>query len=83
MKQGKCSVFSQEDAGHSKHPFPITLETALHMDIMRWSTMNQIDYVLCSQRWRSSIQLANQDLDLTVAQIISSLLQNSGLNKKK
>ena len=35
---------------------------------------NQIDYILCSQRWRSSIQSAKkQDLVLTVAQIISSL----------
>ena len=28
------------------------------MDITRWSTPNQIDYILCSQRWRSSIQSA-------------------------
>ena len=28
------------------------------MDIIRWSTQNQIDYILSSQRWRSSIQLA-------------------------
>ena len=28
------------------------------MEITRWSTHNQIDYILCSQRWRSSIQLA-------------------------
>ena len=28
------------------------------MDITRWSTSNQIDYVFCSQRWRSSIQSA-------------------------
>ena len=26
------------------------------MDITRWSIPNQIDYILCSQRWRSSIQ---------------------------
>ena len=26
------------------------------MDITRWSIRNQIDYILCSQRWRSSIQ---------------------------
>ena len=30
----------------------------LHMDITRWSTQNQIDYILCSQRWRSSIESA-------------------------
>ena len=28
----------------------------LHMDITRWS--NQTDYILCSQKWRSSIQSA-------------------------
>ena len=28
------------------------------MDITRWSILNQIDYILCSQRWRSSIQSA-------------------------
>ena len=27
---GKCT-------GHSKHPFPTTQETTLHMDITRWS----------------------------------------------
>ena len=26
---------------------------------------NQIDYILCSQRWRSSTQSAKQDLELT------------------
>ena len=35
---------------------------------------NQIDYILCSQRWRSSIR------ELTVAQIMNSLFQNSDLN---
>ena len=28
------------------------------MDITRWSTPKQTDYILCSQRWRSSIQSA-------------------------
>ena len=41
---------------------------------------NQIDYILCSQRWRSSIQSAKQDQELTVAQIMYSLLPNSDLN---
>ena len=40
---------------------------------------NQIDYILCSQRWRSSIQSANQDQELTVAQIINSFWPNSDL----
>ena len=41
---------------------------------------NQIDYILCSQRWRSSIQSAKQDQELTVAQIMTSLLPNSDVN---
>ena len=41
---------------------------------------NQIDYILCSQRWRSSIQSAKTRQELTVAQIINSLLPNSDLN---
>ena len=41
---------------------------------------NQIDYILCSQRWRSSIQSAKkQDWELTMAQIMNSLLPNSDL----
>ena len=41
---------------------------------------NQTDSILGSQRWRSSIQSVKQDWDLTVAQIMNSLLPNSDLN---
>ena len=42
---------------------------------------NQTDYILCSQRWRSSMQSEKkQDWELTAAQIINSLLPNSDLN---
>ena len=44
---------------------------------------NQTDYILCSQRWRSSIQSAKQDKELIVAQIMNSLLPNSDLNWRK
>ena len=40
---------------------------------------NLTDYILCSQRWRSSIQSAKQDRKLTVAQILNSILPNSDL----
>ena len=30
-------VLPRECTGHSKHPFPTTQETTLHMDITRWS----------------------------------------------
>ena len=41
---------------------------------------NQIDYILCSHRWRSIIESAKTRLEADEAQIISSLLQNSDLN---
>ena len=47
-------VLSRKHTGHSKHPLPTTQEMILHMDITRY----QIDYILYSQRWRSSIQSA-------------------------
>ena len=28
----------------------------LHVDIIRWSILDQIDYILCTWRWESSIQ---------------------------
>ena len=41
---------------------------------------NQIDYILCSQRWRSSKVSRNKQ---TVAQIMNSLLPNSDWNWRK
>ena len=42
---------------------------------------NQIDCILCSQRWRSALySQQKQDRELTVAQIMNSLLPNSDLN---
>ena len=45
---------------------------------------NQTDYILCSQRWRSSTQSTKKkDQELTVGQIMNSLLPNSDLNRRK
>ena len=56
MNQAKANkVLPRERTGHSKHPLPTTQEKTLHMDITRRSTLKS-DYILCSQRWRSSIQ---------------------------
>ena len=41
---------------------------------------NQIDYILCSQRWRSSIQSTKTRLGTDLAQIMNFLLPNSELN---
>ena len=49
-------VLPRKCTGHSKHPLPTTQEKTLHMDITRWSTSKSDWYILCSQRWRCSIQ---------------------------
>ena len=49
-------VLPRECTGHSKYSLPTTQEKTLHMDITRWSYRNLIDYIFCSQRWRSSTQ---------------------------
>ena len=46
----------KEHTGCGKHTLPATQEKTLHMDITRRSILNQIDYILCSQSRRSSIQ---------------------------
>ena len=53
------------------------------MDTTRWSTPKLDWFLLCSQRWRSSIQSENQDQELTVAQIMNSLLPKSDWNWRK
>ena len=64
-------VLPRKHTGHSAHPLPKTQVKTLHMDITKcaWKTLhthgqypNQIDYILCSQRWRSSIQSAKTRL---------------------
>ena len=44
---------------------------------------NQIDYILCSQRWRSSIQSAKIRLGADYGSYHESLLPNSDLNWRK
>ena len=51
-------VLPRECTGHSKHPLP-----AHKRRLYTWTSpdgwhRNQIDYILCSQRWRSSIKSA-------------------------
>ena len=53
-------VLPRERTGHSKHPLPTTQEKTLYMDITDGWHQNQIDYILCSQRWRSSIESAKR-----------------------
>ena len=59
MKQGRDNrVLPRERTGHSKHLLPTTQEKTLHRTSPDGQHRNQIGYILCSQRWRSSIHSA-------------------------
>ena len=56
-----------------------------HKILYTWTSpdgqyQNQIDYILCSLRWRSSIQSAKTRLGTDCGKIMNSLLPNSDLN---
>ena len=61
-RQSLAEFCQEEHTGHSKYSLPTIQEKTLHMDITRCQYKNQFDYILCSQRWRSSIQLAKTRL---------------------
>ena len=77
-------VFPGECTGHSKHPLPTTQEKTLHVDITRWSILKS-DLIIFFTVKDGEVQHSQQkqDLELTVAQITSCLLQNSGFNWRK
>ena len=76
-------VLPRDCTGHSKHLLPTTWAMTLHMDITDGQYWNQIDYILCSQRWRSSIPSGKTRPGADLAQIMNSLLKNSDLNWRK
>ena len=72
--------------GHSKHPFPTTQEKAVHMDItwyvsiMVVNTKIRLIIFFAAKDGEAHYSQQKQDQELTVAQIINSLLPNSDLN---
>ena len=74
-------VLPRECTGHSKHPLPTTQEKTLHMDITRWPTPKS-DWLYSLQPKMEKLYTVSkkQDQELTVAQIMNSLLPNSDLN---
>ena len=53
------------------------------MDITRWSTPNKIDYILCNQKWRSSIQSAKTRLGADCGSDHDCLIAKFRLKLKK
>ena len=74
-------VLPRECTGHSTDPLPTTQEMTLHMDITRES-IPKSDWFYSLQLKMEKLYKVNKkkDRELTVAQIMNSLLQNSDLN---
>ena len=84
MKQAKANrVLPREHTDLSKYHLPTTQEKTLHMDITRWPTPNQIDYILFSQRWRSFIQSAKTRLETDCGSDHELLIAKFRLKLKK
>ena len=88
----RLTEFCQECTGHSKHPLPTTQEKTLHMDITIKSSrdvdhysQNKIRLIIffASKDGEALYSQQKQDWELTVAQIMNSLLPNSDLNWRK
>ena len=72
-------VLPAECTGHSKHPLPTTQEKTLHMDITNDTEIRLITF--CAAKDGEALHSQQkQDQELTVAQIMNSLLPNSDLN---
>ena len=71
-------VLPRENTGHSKHPLATTQEKTLHMDIT--NTKIRLIIFFAAKDGEALYSQQIQDQELTVAQIMKSLLPNSGLN---
>ena len=78
--QRLTGVLPREHTGHRKHPLQTTQEMTLHMGITRWvNTEIRLIIFFAAEDGNVLHSGQKQDLVLTVAQIINSLLQNSDL----
>ena len=77
-------ILSRKHAGHGKCPLPTTQGMILQMVSTHGHHMvnNEIRLIICfaGNDGDALYSQQKQDLKLTVAQIMSSLFQNSGLN---
>ena len=76
-------VLSRERTGYSKHPLPTTQEKTLTWTSPDGQHRNQTDYILCSQRWRRSIQSAKTRLGADCGSDQELLLAKFRLKLKK
>ena len=76
----RLTVFPREHNGHSKRPLPTTQEKTLHQTSPDGQYQNTSDIFFAAKDGEALDSQQKQDQELTVAQIMNSLLQNSDLN---
>ena len=75
MKQGKGKqILPREHTGHSKHPLPTTQEKTTHGHRQMVNTEIRLIIFFAAKDGEAIYSQQNQDWELTVAQIINSLL---------
>ena len=70
----------REHTGHSKHPLPTTQEKTLHMDHQMVNTKIRLIIFFAAKDGEALYRQQKQDRELTIAQIMNSLLPNSDFN---
>ena len=73
-------ALSREHGGHSKHHYPTTQEMTLHGHHQIVNTEIRLIIFFAAKDGEAPYSQQKQDQELTAAQIIKSLLQNSDLN---
>ena len=82
MNQGKANrVLPKEYTGHSKHPLPTTQEKTTHGHHQIANIEIRLIIFFAAKDEEALYSQQKQDQELTVAQIVNSLLPNSDLNK--
>ena len=73
-------VLPRKYTGHNKHPLPTTQEKTIHMDNQMVNTEIRLIIFFAAKDGEALSSQQKQDQELTVAQIMNSLLPNSDLN---
>ena len=81
MKQGKANrVWPRQGTVHSKHCLPTTREDSTRGHHQMVNTKTRLIIFCAVKDGEALYRQQKQDQELTVAQIMNSLLQNSDLN---
>ena len=81
MKQAKANrILPRECTGHSKHPLPTTQEKTTHGHQQMVNNEIRLIIFFAAKHGEALYSQQKQDWELTVAQIMNSLLPNLDLN---